>query len=544
MCGIFCLLINNKESLDLVKLEEYFNYGSKRGPEYSKLTFYNNICFGFHRLAINGLDEISHQPFEEDDMNLICNGEIYNHRKLVKQFDKKPKTNSDCESIMHAYRHVGPHCFRLLDGVFSCIIHEVLNDRVIIARDYYGVRPLYICHYKNGNIGFCSDIKPLLFDKDIISLKHFQPGSYQIYSLNENKQFECEHHELFFNKECIIQDIVKPEEYYMRRALFLLQSAIKKRVENCERDIACLLSGGLDSSIISAYVSRFYKEKYNKNIETYSIGLVNGEDLKYSEMVSRHIQSNHKTVILSDEIMINSIPDVIKDIESYDTTTVRASVGNWNIGKYIKENSQAKVIFNGDGADELMGGYMYFHCSPSDDEFHNENIRLLDHICCYDVLRSDKSISSHGLEPRTPFLDRDFTLFYLSIPIQYRNHTNEKHCEKYFIRKAIELFDPDLLPKEVLWRKKEAFSDGISSLNKSWYEIIQDQIRNEYMNIDYNKYSHNKPMTKEQYYYRELFNKEFGDHDNVIPYFWMPRFIENVTDASARTLKIYNNQSI
>ena len=165
--------------------------------------------------------------------------------------------------------------------------------------------------------------------------------------------------------------------------------------------------------------------------------------------------------------MIESIPHVIKDIESYDTTTVRASVGNWNIGKYISQHSDSKVIFNGDGSDELAGGYLYFNACPNDEMFDEETRRLLKDIHRFDVLRSDKSISSHGLEPRTPFLDKELTRFYLSIPIEYRNHNQEQNCEKYFIRKSIEIYEPNLLPHDILWRQKEAFSDGISNIEKS-----------------------------------------------------------------------------
>ena len=318
--------------------------------------------------------------------------------------------------------------------------------------------------------------------------------------------------------------------------VYLLKKSIKKRVENCERPIACLLSGGLDSSIISAYVKRFY----NNTLETYSIGLKDAEDLKYASIVSEHINSKHTSVIFNNEDFINSIPEVIKDIESYDTTTVRASVGNWNIGKYIKNNSDVKVIFNGDGADELMGGYIYFNCAPNNNEFHNETIRLLKDISKYDVIRSDKSISSHGLEPRTPFLDKELTKYYLSIPIEYRNHNNDNNCEKYFIRKAIEIYDSKLLPNEVLWRTKEAFSDGVSSKNKSWFEIIQesDIVSNIDDTLNLNK-MHNNPITKEQIYYRNIFDKLYPNCNNLIPYFWMPKFIKNAHDSSARTLNIY-----
>jgi asparagine synthase (glutamine-hydrolysing) len=295
------------------------------------------------------------------------------------------------------------------------------------------------------------------------------------------------------------------------------------------------LSGGLDSSIISAYVKRFY----DNTLETYSIGLREAEDLKYAQLVSEHINSKHKSVIFNNEDFIASIPHVIRDIESYDTTTVRASVGNWNIGKYIKNNSDVKVIFNGDGADELMGGYLYFNCAPNDEAFHNESIRLLKDISKFDVIRSDKSISSHGLEPRTPFLDKELTKYYLSIPIEYRNHNNGDKCEKYFIRKAVELYDSKLLPSEVLWRTKEAFSDGVSSKKKSWFEIIQesDVILN--VNENFSNNIHNHPLTNEQMYYRNKFDILYPNCENLIPYFWMPKFIKGAHDSSARTLNVY-----
>ena len=541
MCGIFALLnSNDSKKISYQVIEPYFLYGKKRGPEYSKLQeINNNIFFGFHRLAINGLDEISHQPIVQENLSLICNGEIYNYKELFKNLNLTPKTNSDCEIILQTYKILGPQCFNLLDGVFACILYDNVKNEIIVARDPYGVRPLYICYYENNNIGFSSDLQPLLFDKNIKTIKTFNPGSYAI--LQNNKIILQEKY--FFNISYMPLQHEYPIEYYMYHALEYLKNGIYKRVQNCEREIACLLSGGLDSSIISAYVSRFYKEKTGKQIETYSIGLNGAEDLKYANKVSNHINSIHKNVIVSNEYFLESIPHVIKDIESYDTTSVRASVGNWNIGKYILNHSKAKVIFNGDGADELMGGYMYFHCAPNDEEFHNENLRLLKDISHFDVLRSDKSISSHGLEPRTPFLDKEFTKFYLSIPLKYRNHNNLQQCEKYLIRKAIEIYDKDLLPETVLWRTKEAFSDGVSSLQKSWYEIIQESLDD----CDVDKGELNKlnmiPITKEQKYYYNIFLENFGSSCvNIIPYYWMPKYIKDANDSSARTLNVYKNK--
>ncbi len=538
MCGIFGLLINNSENINYELIKNFFNYGKKRGPENSIIKYVNeDIIFGFHRLAINGLNEISNQPIVDKNNKyiLICNGEIYNYKELYNRFNFNNITNSDCEIIIHMYDLLGLNFINFLDGVFSFILYDINSDKIVIGRDPHGVRPLYFCNYENGNISFCSDLLPLLHDKNIKHISQFLPGTISVYK-KETNVFNKIHHERYFYLDCnIIKSDNLPIEYYMYNYIKLLEKSIKKRVENCERPIACLLSGGLDSSIISAYVKRFY----NNTLETYSIGLKDAEDLFYADIVSKHINSKHKSVIFNNEDFINSIPDVIKDIESYDTTTVRASVGNWNIGKYIKKNSDVKVIFNGDGADELMGGYIYFNCAPNNEEFHNETMRLLKDISKFDVIRSDKSISSHGLEPRTPFLDKNLTKYYLSIPIEYRNHNNDNNCEKYFIRKAIELYDSELLPSEVLWRTKEAFSDGVSSKKKSWFEIIQesDVILN--VNENFSNNIHNQPLTKEQMYYRSIFNKLYPKCDKLIPYFWMPKFIKNAHDSSARTLNIY-----
>lgn len=552
MCGIFSLLNYDHSSVETYNMiEKYFMIGSKRGPEYSHLKYINEtLILGFHRLAINGLNNESNQPIKTSKIISITNGEIYNHNELSQTFDFDLHTQSDCEVINHLYKLTSYNCFSMLDGVFSTVIYDEYKKSIIIARDPYGVRPLFICHYENGGIGFCSDVKPLMFDKNILSIEQFEPGTYQIYNFDvwsqkyvlyrQTKYFICND-----SLHCLSNLPLHPIEFYMKHFVDHLEKAIKKRVESCERNICCLLSGGLDSSIISAYVSRFYKEKFEgKKLETYSIGLKGATDFKYASMVSKHIDSQHCEVIKTNEDFISSIPIVIEDIESYDTTTIRASVGNWNIGSYIRETSDAKVVFNGDGADELMGGYMYFHKAPSNDSFHKECVRLLNNISHYDVLRSDKSISSHGLEPRTPFLDKELTQYYLNIPICYRNHVLNNQCEKYFIRKAIELFEPDLLPKEVLWRTKEAFSDGVSSIEKSWYEIIQDNLSD---NTEYDETMATQdkntcfmnPETKEQKYYQSIFLKNYDKSCvNLNKYYWMPKFI-NANDSSARTLDIY-----
>jgi asparagine synthase (glutamine-hydrolysing) len=582
MCGILAVLALSGNPIHLQKIEKFHKKGRKRGPEFSTIqTISQNIVLGFHRLAINGLNVASNQPIilpsmfsvpssslqsaHHDDYVLVCNGEIYNHTQLAQQFKFNMTTNSDCEVILHLYRLLGTRCFDMLDGVFACVIVDKVHNHIIVSRDPYGVRPLYECVYSNGNVGYASDIEPLLFDKDIKYINQFEPGCYQIFSkvspdISNKSQYHVHKKERYFNCNkrhvSVIDQIIpsqKPIEFYMYTCLQYLKRAIYKRVENCERDIGCLLSGGLDSSIVSAYVSRFYREKTGRTLKTYSIGLNGATDFVHAQDVATHINSDHTPVTVTTDFFLESIPSVIKDIESYDTTTVRASVGNWNIGKYIREHSDVKVVFNGDGADELMGGYMYFHCAPSDMHFHDECVRLLEEISYFDVLRSDKSISSHGLEPRTPFLDKEFTTFYLSIPIEYRNHVRQQQCEKYFIRKSIELYEPELLPKSVLWRTKEAFSDGVSSQENSWHHIIHSYLVNKQMIFDDNieeledKGILNKnmvPTTVEQRYYHREFLKHFGKCCiNIHPHYWMPKFVKNATDSSARTLEIYQQKS-
>ena len=279
------------------------------------------------------------------------------------------------------------------------------------------------------------------------------------------------------------------------------------------------------------------KKYYSQNLETYSIGLEGSEDLYYARIVAEFLGTKHTEIIVSEDDFFDSIPIVIKNIESYDTTTVRASVGNYLVSKYISENSEAKVIFNGDGSDELMGGYLYMSKASDHFEFDKECKRLLKNIHYFDVLRSDRSISTNGLEPRTPFLDRSFVDLFLSIPSDIRYETN-KLQEKYLFRKA---FDKDYLPKEILWRRKEAFSDGVSSQKRSWYKIIEEKVQQQ-TNITYDlekNYDHNSPQTLEQLYYRTIFEKYYPNQGLNIPYYWMPKYID-ATDSSARSLDIYN----
>jgi len=560
MCGIFSLLnSNNFSEISEIFINEQFNKGKNRGPEYSKLlTTSNNAKFGFHRLAINGLNDKSNQPFMISDIILICNGEIYNYKYLYELMEIKPETDSDCEVILHLYLRYGiEQTLIMLDGVFAFILYDTKNKQINAARDPYGVRPLYqLNNLTNLNtddclIGFASELKCLSeFNSicDSYTIVQFTPGTYSVFNYNYTNSIWSN---TINNKPYIVPSFSSPNNKFIWQCYFdniieYLTKSVEKRCLTTERPIACLLSGGLDSSLITALVNEFYKSKcitnsnsnINNKLETYSIGLAGSEDLKYAQIAANYLNTKHTEIIVTEKEMFDAIPEVIYAIESYDTTTVRASIGNYLLGKYISKNSNAKVIFNGDGSDELCGGYLYMGNCPDSIEFDKETRRLLKDIHLFDVLRSDKSISSHGLEPRTPFLDRNFVNYYLSISPYARNHTNFSYCGKYLLRKSFSLpiyenlDGKQLLPDEILWRRKEAFSDGVTGHGRSLFQILQEFISVE-INLPAN-------IETEKLYYKSIFEKCFPNLSYILPYFWMPKYT-TATDPSARTLDIYKN---
>ena len=555
MCGIFALLNDSGFSYEIISAQ--FEKGKNRGPEYSKLKLFlnSNLKLGFHRLAINGLNEKSNQPITFQKIFLVCNGEIYNYKYLYNLMNINPETDSDCEVIIHLYLRYGiEQTLQMLDGVFAFVLYDSNNSSIYVARDPFGVRPLYqLSNLTNYClVGFASELKCLNefvnLDSSIISsnnynitqtkITQFTPGTYSIFKFKNYIWTNSKQNIPYFIPSFSSPNNKFDWQVYFENIIVNLTKSVEKRCLATERPIACLLSGGLDSSLITALVNEFYKSKYpDKKLETYSIGLLGSEDLKYARIVANYLDTNHTEIIVTEKEMFDAIPEVIHAIESYDTTSVRASIGNYLLGKYISKNSSAKVIFNGDGADELCGGYLYMKSCPDSIEFDKETRRLLKDIHLFDVLRSDKSISSHGLEPRTPFLDRNFVNYYLSIPPYARNYSNFGHCEKYLIRKSFSqpIFENELgkqiLPDEILWRKKEAFSDGVTGLGRSLFQILQEFISVE-LNLPAN-------IETEKLYYKSIFEKCFPNLSYIVPYFWMPKYT-SATDPSARTLDVYN----
>lgn len=533
-----------------------------RGPEdMSIVNLSGDITMGFTRLAINGLSTQGNQPFGKYQLCWMCNGEIYNWHNLTREYNIQDlRSQSDCEVLGYLYeknKDTLTSFFRSLDGVFAMILVDEERKRIVVARDPYGVRPLYggvkfAYKHEQGqtfSVGtetlyFASEIKALVPLCDHIA--PFPPGTYQIIDIATKKILHTEryHHvpwvqNPFFSNPC-------PTGLEMACAglRFSLMEAVRKRMLT-ERPVAALLSGGVDSSLIASLVQRELYYRGLPPLKTFSIGMAGSTDLKYAKMVADWIKSDHTEIILTADDFFKAIPDVIRAIETYDTTSVRASVGNWLVCKKIKELCNCKVIFNGDGSDEVFGSYLYFYNAPSNREFEEESARLLEDIHYFDVLRSDRCISSHGLEPRTPFLDKQFVAMARSISTEWRRPIKGHQEEKWILRRAFD--DGNTLPREVLYRRKEAFSDGVSSQEKSWYEIIQEKVASKvpsnWKEMVERKYDHLPPQTAEQYYYRFFFEAEFSKvaAKTCVPYFWMPRWSPGATDPSARTLTVYSS---
>lgn len=535
MCGIWALL----GKIDTPTALQCLRALLARGPDGGRIvTVSPTITLGFTRLAINGLTTAGMQPFVQKPTHTICNGEIYNYKALAAEFGLTLTTGSDCEVIGPLVARFGTEAPRLFDGVFaSVVVHE---DKIYVMRDPYGIRPLYVAQYANGSTAFASEIKALM-PVGPTSVKHFPPGHIAIYDASGTQLSLTQYHTIPWLKNPTLADPVQAR-FHIRQALM---AAVEKRLMS-DRPIGCLLSGGLDSSLIAALVARMS----SKPIHTFSIGMPGSTDLRYARIVADHIKSIHHEILLSEADFFKAIPETVAAIESYDITSVRASVGNYLVAQYIRRNTDIKVVFNGDGSDEASGSYLYFYNAPGPTEFEIEVRRLLNDIHAFDVLRSDRSVAAHGLEARTPFLDRQFVATYLSCstalrrPVRGDSGSNSGSiAEKQLLREA---FDPafdcpgdPLLPHEVLWRTKEAFSDGVSSTERSWYQIINENVP---ADLPTTKWEFNTPYTAESTWYRSMFDKKYGAvAERTVPYFWLPRWSGDARDPSARTLKIYSD---
>jgi asparagine synthase (glutamine-hydrolysing) len=561
MCGIWAYLTNKKLSSEyLGKLYQYYNEITPRGPERSKLINLHllnelNVMLGFHRLSIIDTSHRGDQPFvihlekENRTIYTLCNGEIYNYKQLISIYnlDQNLDKESDCKVIPEIYlRHgIEETCMNII-GEFAFIILDIKDENITlhVARDPLGVRPLYIS-YDNNSINFSSELKGII---------HTDPKNANDYKVDQVKGGTFTSIDLInINLEKFTPtwntyyDVDSFKTIYMEKDLEYCKKIINKTFTQCVIDrlnsdvpIGFLLSGGLDSSLVCAIAAKYFKD-YNIKIKTFSCGLETGStDEPYARMVSNYIGSDHTHVVFKVQEFIDVIPTIVYNIETYDITTVRASVGQYLISKWVRENTNIKVLLIGDGSDELTKGYKYNHKAPNVEVAQEDTKRLLRDIIYFDGQRADRGIASNGLEARLPFLDRRIISLYLSIEPKLTMPIDG--IEKWLLRESFR--DSNILPNEVLYRSKEAFSDGVSSIKKSWYQTVQEEMNERFKNTSMDdillEYPFNTPPSREALFYRMEFERLFNKNSvNVIPYFWLPKWVGDIKEPSARVLDIY-----
>nr|XP_023029246.1 asparagine synthetase [glutamine-hydrolyzing] isoform X1 [Leptinotarsa decemlineata]XP_023029247.1 asparagine synthetase [glutamine-hydrolyzing] isoform X1 [Leptinotarsa decemlineata]XP_023029248.1 asparagine synthetase [glutamine-hydrolyzing] isoform X1 [Leptinotarsa decemlineata] len=557
MCGIWATfgLTSNKLPCHLGTT---FAKISHRGPDAWRVEYddkMKNACVGFHRLTIvdttYGMQPMKLHVYPTS--MLICNGEIYNCRRLQKQFNFEYETYSDVECIFHLYENFGiEKCIQNLDGVFAFCIVDYPRNKVFLGRDPYGVRPLFKLKSESGILGVSSEAKGLVelqkeLNGESYKLEPFPPGTYEEYDLLESGKVKLVKTVKYHSPGD--KPLFKPFLPYTDLSPIndkeninnLLRLAVKKRLM-ADRRIGCLLSGGLDSSLIASLLAKEAKEaKLPYKIQSFSIGMADSPDLVAARLVAKHIGTDHHEIIFGEEDVARVLDDVIYTLETPDITTIRASIPMYLISKYILENTNTTVLLSGEGADEVAQGYIYFRDAPDADSAHDESVRLLNEIYMFDGLRADRTTASQSLELRVPFLDIQFTNYYLNLARELKQPV--KSVEKHLLRSAFD--GTDVLPHEILWRPKEAFSDGVASTKKSLFVILQEIIDKRMpepfdRDLTAKKYPHCTPTSKEALYYREVFEKSYpGLAENFLPYYWMPRWVKDVTDPSARFIKHY-----
>jgi asparagine synthase (glutamine-hydrolysing) len=548
MCGIYAYLGKKYRIQDLL---EYFRLTYYRGPDDQKMVCLgrddHRVILGFHRLSIIDVHADANQPLYLNNLVLICNGEIYNYKELIRDHELHVHTGSDCEVIIHLYKKYGiEKAIQMLDGVFAFVLFDGNTGELVVGRDPFGVRPMFMGKTDDDETLICSEIKSIHAMCKGGTIKQFPGGCWMKikYGQPKSEQIPIRYYEYKY-------PVVNPMGTYPSEFIDMICAGIRDRLVTAvikrlmsDRPIGSLLSGGLDSSLITGIVAREFKKRGKGKLRTFVISIGNGPDLAYARKVADYIGSDHHEIILTEKEFLKAIMEVIYNIESYDTTTVRASVGNYLVAKYIKQNTDVTVVYNGDGSDE-QSGYIYLANAPSTDAFQHELERLLSEISFFDVLRSDRSVSSHwSLEARTPFLDKDFVQYYMSIDPKLKMYSEGDKIEKYLLRRAFA--DEKIIPDEVLWRRKEAFSDGCSDKARSWHTIISEHVNEIYSDEEFEArvkfIEHNKPQLKESLYYRDIFEGHFGKkHVNVIPHFWMPNWTDQI-DPSARELEVYDRE--
>ena len=507
MCGIVCAFDLKKDSETLrPQILEMSKKLRHRGPDWSGIYHSKNAILGHERLAI--VDPASgKQPLYSADGSIIlaANGEIYNHLELRKKFEGKYtfKTESDCEIILALYQEKGADFVDDLNGIFAFAIYDSNQDSYFIARDHMGIIPLYMGWDKDGTFYVASELKAL--EGICVKIELFPPGHYIKSGSSKPTRW--------YKRDWVDFENVKNNPTSIEDLHNALSEAVHRQLMS-DVPYGVLLSGGLDSSITSALAKKFSSKRIESEdtqdawwpqLHSFSVGLEGSPDLAAAKKVSEHIGSIHHEVIFTIQEGLDAIKDVIYHLETYDITTVRASTPMFLMARSIKSHG-IKMVLSGEGADELFGGYLYFHKAPSAVEFHKETVRKLDKLHQYDCLRANKSLAAWGIEGRVPFLDKEFIDVAMRINPQDKMISKER-MEKWVVRKAFE----DYLPESVTWRQKEQFSDGVGY---NWIdtlkEVVEAKVSNEQMDNAHFRFPLQTPQNKEEFYYRSIFEEHFS----------------------------------
>lgn len=512
MCGIVAIL-NIKEQSQALR-EKALKMSQKirhRGPDWSGIYCGGSAILAHERLSIVD-PESGGQPLYSPDKKqvLAVNGEIYNHQEIRRRFAGRYEfqTGSDCEVILALYREKGINFLEDLNGIFAFVLYDEEKDEFLIARDPIGVIPLYIGYDADGKVYVASELKAL--EGQCERYEPFLPGHYAYGKLKDkNEKIKMVR---YYQRDWFEYETVKDNPASVEAIRDGLKAAVKRQLMS-DVPYGVLLSGGLDSSVISAIAEKFSEHRIEDNSQTraywprlhsFAVGLKGAPDLAKAKMVADHIGTVHHEINYTIQEGLDAIRDVIYFIETYDVTTVRASTPMYLLARVIKSMG-IKMVLSGEGADEIFGGYLYFHKAPSAKDFHEETVRKLGKLYLYDCLRANKSLSAWGVEGRVPFLDKEF------LDVAMRTNPEAKMCpgttmEKKIVREAF----ADMLPEAVAWRQKEQFSDGVGY---SWIDtlkqITSEAVTDEQMAHAAERFPINPPKNKEEYYYRCIFAEHF-----------------------------------
>ncbi|MBW2937469.1 asparagine synthase B [Aureisphaera sp. CAU 1614] len=514
MCGIVCAFDLKQPSEDLrPQLLTMAKCLRHRGPDWSGIYDNEKTIMAHERLAI--VDPTSgKQPLFSEDKKLIlaANGEIYNHNELRKQFEGRYnfQTKSDCEVILALYKEKGTSFLDELNGIFGFALYDVENDAYLIARDHMGIIPLYIGWDKDGTFYVASELKAL--EGVCTKIELFPPGHYLYSKEGELKRW--------WTRDWMEYDNVKDNETSIEDLRKALDAAVHRQLMS-DVPYGVLLSGGLDSSITSALAKKYADKRIESGdvenawyprLHSFAIGLEGSPDLAAAQKVADHLGTVHHEIHFTIQEGLDAIRDVIYHVETYDITTIRASTPMFLLARAIKAMG-IKMVLSGEGADEIFGGYLYFHKAPSAKDFHEENVRKLDKLHMYDCLRANKSLASWGIEGRVPFLDKEFMDVAMRLNpkdkmiIAGQSSPKDKQAmEKWVLREAF----GDMLPEAVAWRQKEQFSDGVGY---SWIDTLKEMVNSEVTdeqlaNAKY-RFPIQTPTSKEEFYYRSIFEEHF-----------------------------------